>query len=85
MMLILTRRVKENILIGDEGEICICVLEINGNQAKIGIAAPKEIPVAREEVYDKFQKKRVNIKPILIQDYVDTLAANDGWFLCKEK
>jgi carbon storage regulator len=52
-MLILTRRVNEQIKIGDD--ITIVVLGIVGNQARIGIDAPKAIPVHRQEVYDRIQ------------------------------
>ena len=50
-MLILTRRKDESILIGDD--IKITVLDTSGNQIKIGIAAPREIEVHREEIYNK--------------------------------
>ncbi|GAC1504370.1 MAG: hypothetical protein NVS1B10_09110 [Candidatus Saccharimonadales bacterium] len=50
-MLILTRRVGENLLIGPD--IVIRVLEIRGRQVRIGIDAPKEISVLREELQDK--------------------------------
>ena len=52
-MLILTRRVDEALLIGDD--VTITVLEIRGNQVRIGIDAPREIAVNREEVYERIQ------------------------------
>ena len=52
-MLILTRKVGENLRIGDDVEVT--VLAVNGNQAKIGIDAPEEIPVHREEVYQRIR------------------------------
>lgn len=52
-MLILTRRVGEILKIGDE--IDIQVLSLHGNQVRIGIKAPKGIPVHREEIYRKIQ------------------------------
>ncbi len=54
-MLILTRRVGEAIMIGDD--VNVCVLGIRGNQVRIGIDAPKDIPVHREEVYYKIKEE----------------------------
>ena len=50
-MLILTRRVNETLMIGDD--VTITVLEIRGNQVRLGVKAPKNISVHREEVYQK--------------------------------
>jgi carbon storage regulator len=50
-MLILTRRVGESICIGED--IVVTVLGIRGNQARIGIDAPRSVPVHREELKDK--------------------------------
>ena len=54
-MLILTRRVGETVMIGDE--IAVTVVGINGNQIRLGITAPKEIPVHREEVYERLHEQ----------------------------
>ncbi len=54
-MLILTRRTKEAIIIGENKEIKITVLNIRGGQVQFGIDAPKNVPVHREEVYDRIQ------------------------------
>lgn len=52
-MLVLSRRTDEALIIGDD--IKITVLGISGNQIRIGIAAPKEVSVHREEVYNRIQ------------------------------
>lgn len=48
-MLILTRRVDETLMIGND--IQVTVTGLNGNQVRLGITAPKELPVVREEIY----------------------------------
>ncbi len=52
-MLILTRRIGESLKIGDDIEVT--VLNINGQQIRLGIEAPKAVPVHREEVYERIQ------------------------------
>lgn len=56
-MLILTRKVGEKLIIDDNIEVVI--LEIKGNQIRVGIEAPKEISIFREEVYEKIQAEQV--------------------------
>jgi carbon storage regulator len=60
-VLILTRRPSETICIGDE--VRITVLRIEGNQVRIGIEAPKSVPVHREEIYDKIQAEAAGSGP----------------------
>lgn len=55
-MLILTRRVGETLMINDD--IKVTVLAVNGNQVKIGIDAPKDIAVHREEIYLRIAKEK---------------------------
>lgn len=55
-MLILNRKINETIIIGDN-EIRVTVLEIRGNQVKIGIEAPRDVPVHRQEIYDKAKEQ----------------------------
>ena len=54
-MLILTRRIGENLRIGTN--VSVTVLGVKGNQVRVGITAPKSLPVHREEVYLRIQKE----------------------------
>lgn len=55
-MLILTRRVGESLIIGDD--VIVSVLGVKGNQVRIGVEAPKDVTVHREEIYDRIQAER---------------------------
>jgi len=55
-MLILTRRVSETLMIGDS--VSVTVLGVKGNQVRIGINAPKDVSVHREEIYERIKRER---------------------------
>lgn len=56
-MLILTRKPNETIVIDNDKQIKVTVLSVNGNQVKIGIEAPRDVAVHREEVFQRINEK----------------------------
>jgi len=57
-MLILTRRVGETLMVGDD--VTVTVLGVKGNQVRIGVNAPKDVSVHREEIYQRIQKEKAD-------------------------
>lgn len=56
MALILTRRVGESLIIGDD--VTVTVLDVKGSQVRIGVTAPKEVSVHREEIWKRIQEEK---------------------------
>jgi carbon storage regulator len=59
-MLILTRRVGESLMVGDE--VTVTVLGVKGNQVRIGVNAPRDVAVHREEIYNRIQDDQAPAK-----------------------
>ena len=81
-MLILTRRVGETLMIGDQ--VTVTVLGVKGNQVRIGVNAPKEVAVHREEIYERIKLEQQGAQKTAANDTEEPsntaheTAANDG-------
>ncbi len=62
-MLVLTRSIGERLIIGN-GEVRVHVLEVRGSQVRLGIEAPRHIPVHREEIYNRITKENVDTEGV---------------------
>lgn len=65
-MLVITRKLGERITIGDD--IVITLIEIKGSQARIGIEAPREISIHRQEIFDRIRQENLNSSKIHDED-----------------
>ena len=61
-MLILTRRVGETVVIGED--VTVTVLGVKGNQVRLGVNAPREVTVHREEIYDRIKRDESSESPV---------------------
>ena len=71
-MLILTRRVGETLMIGDE--VTVTVLGVKGNQVRIGVNAPRDVAVHREEIYERIKREQAGVEqdvPMMSQPAYD--------------
>lgn len=78
-MLVLARKINESIMIGDDIEVVI--IDIKGDQVKLGIKAPKSIAVHRKEIYEEIQKENIaamqsQLKPDTLKDITDILTTH---------
>lgn len=65
-MLILTRRIQEALMIGDD--VTVTVLSVKGNQVRLGINAPREVEVHREEIYHRIKQAKQNNENASFED-----------------
>lgn len=70
-MLVLSRKINEKILIGHDAAIVITVVDVRGDRVTLGIDAPKEIPVHRQEVFERIHQAAKLSAELEAQEYED--------------
>ncbi|MEK7994542.1 MAG: carbon storage regulator CsrA [Planctomycetota bacterium] len=75
-MLVLSRQRDESIMIGDNVEIII--VDVRGDKVRLGITAPKEIPVHRREIYDAIQREKAEKKELQKQQETEPKAEQEA-------
>jgi len=77
-VLVLTRKVEESITIGNH--ITVSILEVRGNQVKLGIRAPKDVPVNRTEIVESIinENIRASEAPMDLATFTETFKTGDG-------
>ena len=73
-MLVLTRRVGETIVIGKDGDITATILGVKGNQVKLGLNAPDDVPVHREEIYKRIRDENGQVR---VEDKIPSLKMSE--------
>lgn len=68
-MLVLTRKINQSIIINDQVEVV--VLEVRGEQVRLGIKAPKDVPVHRKEIFDQIQDENKAAADTAVEDIPD--------------
>lgn len=69
-MLVLTRKLHQSIVIGDQIEVV--VLEVRGEQVRLGIKAPKDVTVHRKEIYEQIQEENKSSANVRLEDIPET-------------
>lgn len=76
-MLILTRRVGESVMVGDD--VTVTVLGVKGNHVRVGIQAPKHVAVHREEIFERIQEERAQGRSPPVRQ-AEPLVSTEEWF-----